>query len=158
MVMAPALGGFFQVQRPAGTGIGDGAVRPLHLKKSGATDGHIVLIVRLVERTLGHDHLGGHRLGSQADLQPRRDRGLALRRPWGDQVLVNHVLKLKAQLAKARGGGVGQIVGDGVQVHLLRAHAAGCRVQCSNHFFSLAWENFPGSTLKSWADPRWRTC
>ena len=160
----------------AGAGIGDGAVGPLHLKEPGALNGHIERVVGLVQRTLGHDDLGSRRLGAQADLQAGRDRGLALRRARGDQVLVDHVLKLQPQLAKAGGRGVGQVVGDGVQVHLLRAHAAGCCIQGSNHVsFSQGQSQFgrfspsmrqihmplsslPLSFCDTRADPRSRTC
>jgi hypothetical protein len=62
-----------------------------------------------------------------------------LRRAGRDQVLVEHVLKLQAQLAKAGGRRVGQIVGDGIQVQLLGAHAAGGCVQGSNHVDSFSF-------------------
>ena len=100
-------------------------------------------IVGLVQRALGRDDLGGRRFGAQADLQAGRDRGLALRRSRRDQILVDHVLKLQAQLAKAGGRGVGQVVGDRVQIHLLRAHAAGGCVQGSNHGFLLVLDSHP---------------
>ena len=121
-----------QVKLP-GAGVGDGAVRPLYLKESRALNRHIQRVVGLVQLALRVDDLGRRRLGAKADLQSGRDRVLALGRARRHEVLIHHVLKLQAQLAKTRGRRVGQIVGDRIQVQLLRAHAAGCGVQSSNH-------------------------
>ena len=122
-----------QVKLP-GARIGDRAVRSLHLKESRSLNRHIQRIVRLVHLALRIDHLGRRRLRSETDLQSCRHRVLALRRARGHQVLVDHILKLQPQLPETRRRRVGQVVGNGVEIQLLCAHAA-CRcVQRSNHF------------------------
>ena len=102
-------------------------------KNPAALNSQIQRVVGLVHIALGHDDLAGRGLRAEADLQSGGDRLLALRRSRRDQVLVDHVLKLQLPLAKADRRGVGEIVGDGVQIQLLRAHAAGGRIESSNH-------------------------
>ena len=53
--------------------------------------------------------------------------------PGHDQVLINEILKLQAPAAKARCAGVGEVVGDIVQVGFLGGHAAGGSVKGANH-------------------------
>ena len=108
---------------------------PLYLEETRALNGDVERIIGLVQFALGIDDFGRRGPGAQADLQSGRHCALALGRARRHHVLIHHVLKLQAQLAKTRGRRVGQVVGDGVEVHLLCAHAAGSGIQSSNHLF-----------------------
>jgi hypothetical protein len=76
------------------------------------------------------DDLRGGWTSAQADLKARRDRRLLGRsRARHHNVLVQQILKLKMTPAKTSGAGVGQVVGDGIQIELLGLHSARGGVQ-----------------------------
>ena len=82
--------------------IRDRAVGTLNLEKPTALNGKIEGIVGLIQVALGHDDLRGGGLRPQANLQPGRDRLLALRCAWRHEVLVDHVLELESALTETR--------------------------------------------------------
>ena len=112
----------------AGAREGDGAIGFGHLKEAGTLNGKIEIVTGLVEVALSHDHFCGGGAGAESDLQTGRGGLLALRGTGRNHVLVDHVFKLKPAAAEACSGGVGEVVGDGVEVCLLGAHAACCCV------------------------------
>jgi hypothetical protein len=92
-------------------------------------------IVRLLKVALRKYDFVGSRLGPQPDLQAAGDYGLGSGRRAGlHQALVNQVLELRSPHLESIGAGVRKIVGDIVNVGLLRIHSTGRSVKGSNHF------------------------
>src|SRR5580765_3762119 len=108
------------------TGVGGFAAGQVDLKKSLAFDGEIERIAGGVEITLQLDDLGSGGTSAKANLEARRDRSLLGRSCSGHHhVLVQQILELQTAAAESGGAGIGQVVGDSVQIELLRLHAAG---------------------------------
>jgi len=113
--------------KAAGASVSNGAIGPRDLKKTLPLNRNIERVAGVIEVTLFHNHLGRRRARSQADLKAGGVSLRALRGSGNDDVLVNHVLELQLALAEAGGAGVRQVVGNCVQIGLLRAHSAsGC--------------------------------
>ena len=79
-----------------------------------------------LKTALREDDGVGRRPRAQAELQAARHHGLRSGRGAGlHHILIQQILKLSAARLEAGGVGVGQIVGDVVDAHLLGGHAAG---------------------------------
>src|SRR6185437_3138876 len=81
--------------------------------------------------------------------------GLPGGRSRRDHVLVEEVLKLRAAGFIPCGVGVGQIVGDIVDICLLRFHTAGGAVKSSDHSISPRF-GLLALTNRLWRPARWR--
>ena len=103
-------------------------------KKPVALNHEVERIIRLDEIALRENDFVRRRLGAEAKLQPRGNRGRLARRGAGlDHVLVEQVLELRAAGLIAGGIRVGKVVGDVIHVELLRVHSAGGTEECSDH-------------------------
>ena len=120
--------------KSAAARVGGLARRQQHLEKSLPFDGQIERVAGRTQVALQLNDLGRRRTRAQSNLQTRGHRGL-LRggRARHHHALVDQVLELHAAALKASRAGVGQIVGDGVQIRLLRLHPGGGGVECSKH-------------------------
>ena len=130
VTMLPSL---FSWKR-AGAGVGQLARRPADLKEAVALNHDVERVIGRREVALGEDDLVGGGARAEAKLQARRHGGLLAGGGAGlHHVLVEQVLKLRAPHLVAGGIGVGEVVGDVIDVELLGRHAAGGAVECSNH-------------------------
>jgi hypothetical protein len=99
-------------------------------------DHQVQRIVGLLEIALGEDDRVGRRASTQAELQAAGNRGLrAGGRAGLEEALIQEVLELGAARLEPGGVGVGQVVGDIVDAHLLGVHAAARAIECSDHVY-----------------------
>ena len=121
----PPLRVFFEGSVP---GIAEGSVRHGDLKEAIPLNGDIQTIASRLEAALGKNVLGGHLPGTMPHLNPGRQHVvIAGRCPGLSDRLVNQILKLCSHLLESGGADVRQIVGDDVDIRLLRHHAGpGC--------------------------------
>ncbi len=121
------------MERP-GAGIGNLAVRHLHLKESLALNRQIEWVASLAEVSLKLKNFRSARLGTQTNLQTSGIGSLLRgRRPWHDHVLVQQIGELQAPPSESCRARVGQVIGHVIEIHLLRVHAACSGIQCAEH-------------------------
>src|SRR5271157_2560005 len=165
----------------AGAGISKVAGGLLHLEESVALNHQVQRIAGLGEGSLAEDDLVRSGARAEAELQSGRHDGLLAGSRAGLQhALVHQVLELSAAHLVAYGVGIGQIVGDVIDVGFLRLHAAGGAVECSGHriscqeptratcsiaclpmslpiwaaFCSISnWRMMPTTLMAAWAEP-----
>ena len=111
--------------------------RQRHLEESVALDREIQRVVGVPQVARAEVARGRDRAGAEAGLEAdRRFRLLRRGRARGLDLLVDQILELDAALLEPGRVDVGQVVRHVVDVGLLRVHAAGRRVKCSNHVLS----------------------
>lgn len=107
-----------------------------NLEEAASLDDDIHRIFGALEVALAEDDLVGTGPRAKSELETRGDYSLG---PGGgsglNEVLVQQVLKLGTALLEAYGVGIGQVVCDVVDVHLLGRHSACCAVECSDHLY-----------------------
>jgi hypothetical protein len=109
-----------------GAGVCQFARRLQHLEEAVALDHHIERVAGLRKGSFGEDNLVRRGVRTQTELQPGGNQGLLPGGRAGRQhALIHQVLELRAAHFVADGVGVGQVIGDIVQVQLLGLHAAG---------------------------------
>ena len=115
-------------------GVGESAVGALDLEEAFAFDGDVILVACLFESALGEDFGGGDHPAPVAHFDARGDDRAA---PGfgadGARCLVEKILEFDFAAFEAGGIGVGEIVGDGVEVELLGFHACGAGVKRLDH-------------------------
>jgi len=116
------------------TGVTDLSVGQKYLEKALALNGKIKRVTGGGEIALGLDDFCFRCAGTETYLQTRRYRGLlcggGARHNF---VLIQKVGEIHLALLKAGGTGVGEIVGDVVQIELLSGHSAGGSVEGTKH-------------------------
>ena len=118
----------------AGARIGDVAGGAADLEETAALDDHVERIAGGGEIALREDDLVRGSARAQSKLQAGGNHGLLSGGGAGlENILIHEVLELRAAHLVAGGVGVGQVVGDVIDVHLLGVHAAGSAVECSDH-------------------------
>jgi hypothetical protein len=121
-------------------GVRGGAVGHQHLEEAAAVDGHVASAFGLGEVALRVDALGGDHVHAGADLQARRQAGLVRRLAAAlAQVLIDQVFEHRAAALEAGGAHVGQVVGDHVELRLLRVEAGLGDVEGANHVWGILW-------------------
>src|SRR5581483_8497588 len=112
------------------------AVGERHLEEPDALDRHVEGILRLVVVALHVETLHGGRSCAEADLDPRRRlRAVGARRAGRAERLVEEILEVGAALLEPRRVHVRQVVGDHVDVQLLRLHAGRRGVERADHLY-----------------------
>src|SRR5882672_5561153 len=110
----------------AAAAVADVAAGQRDLEESLAFNGEVERIARRAHVALQLDNLRSGGAAAETDLEARRySRLLGGGRARHHQILVQQVLKLEAPTPKACCAGVGQVVGDRVEIQLLRLHSAG---------------------------------
>ena len=106
--------------------IGDITCRAADLEKALALNHQIQWIVGLLKISLREDNRIGGGPGAQTQLKAARHHGLRPGRgAWLQEALVKQVLKLGPARLESDRVGIGQIIGDVIDAHLLSSHAAG---------------------------------
>ena len=118
----------------AGTRVADLPVRQKNLKKAAALNRKIQRIAGAAQVALDLHNFGVAGPRAEADLQTGSNGGLLRgRRTRHDFILINKVGELHAPRLKSGCAGVSQVVGDVVQVELLRGHTRCRGVECMKH-------------------------
>jgi hypothetical protein len=118
----------------AGAGVGELAVWLSHLEEALALNDEIERVIGLRELALREKNFVGGGAGTEPDLKAGGHDGLLSGgRARLNHALVEEILELRAAHLVPGGVGVGQVVGDIVDIHLLRGHPAGSTVECANH-------------------------
>src|SRR3981189_1442572 len=111
--------------KSSAAGVGGVAAGQLHLEKSLAFNSQIERIAGRAHVALQLNDLRRGRTSAETDLQACRNRRLlGRRRSRHDHILVEQILKLEPPSPETGRAGVGQVVGDGIEIELLRLHAA----------------------------------
>ena len=110
-----------------------GAVGQRHLEEPVALDREVERVAGLHQHALGELFLRRADFHAQADVLADRDLRRSDRRAGSAQLLVDQVLKVRQVVAEPGGVHVRQVVGDRVDVVLLRCHPAGRGEECSHH-------------------------
>jgi hypothetical protein len=123
------------LERPVAR-VGGRPVGQQHLEEARAVDRHVETVAGLLQRALREDATRGHRRRAQADLQTignlRRLRRLRSRLAQG---LIEQVGENAARLLEAVGADVRQVVGNDVDLHLLRVEAGTGGPERADHRF-----------------------
>ena len=112
-------------------GVGHGAVRQQDLEEAAPVDSHVQRLLGGLQAARGEDLLGADDAHTGTQLQARRQLAVLGRlaaRLAPD--LVQQVLELRAVALEAGGGYVGQVVGNGGQVHVLGGQTGLADPQC----------------------------
>jgi hypothetical protein len=113
------------------------------LKNPLALDGHVQFVAGLDVIPLAVDFLNVRKAAAHPQLNSGGDLTAAGGGGAGDLLgLVHEILKIAAALFEPGGVGVGQVVGDHVDAHLLGDHARGAGPQTSDHD-----QSFPASLM-----------
>jgi hypothetical protein len=114
--------------------VGGGAVGQLDLEEALSVDREVELVARLLQVALGEHARRGSRAHAGANLQPGRQ--LCLLRRVGAclaHVLVQQVLERNTRALEAVRADVGEVVGNHVELRLLRVEAGLADPEAANH-------------------------
>ncbi len=117
----------------AAAGIGDLSGGREDLEISESLDGEVERVSGLLEVALRLQNLSGGGAGSEPNLHAGGDSLLGGGSAGRDHVLVDEILKLDAAFAESGSIGIGEIVGNVVQIGLLRGHATGGGIERTKH-------------------------
>ncbi len=106
-----------------------------YLEKPLPLDHQVQRIIRCVKASLCKNDLIGNGPRTESKLKPTGNN--CLRTCCSarlHKILIQQILKLGFPHLKSSGVGIGKIVRNVVDIHLLRIHPTSCTEQCPNHF------------------------